>query len=66
MNTHWEKEGGWFTYSLALAALQSNTIFPLSKIVEKLENQVYKQEERLTDLMKEVLRINLVRFYRVF
>ncbi len=32
--------------------------FPLSKMIEKLENQEFtKQEDVLTDLMKEMLRV---------
>ncbi len=41
------KKGGWISrIDIALWTFASNTIFPLSKMIEKLENQEFTSKKR--------------------
>ncbi len=52
------KKGGWISRIGIALDVANNTIFPLSKMIEKLENQSLQAEKgRLTDLMKEMLQV---------
>ncbi len=48
-----EEKGGWISRIDIALDIANNTIFPLSKMIEKLENQEFTSKKNvLTDLMK--------------